>query len=182
MIRIILVAVASLAAVMAQPHAASAQDAKITRECVSGDCVNGSGQAKYFSDGALSVIWTGAFENGVPEGRGLMEEIDGATFEGTVSRGQPLDGKMIYSDGDTYVGTFKDGLFDGQGVYTFGPGDYAGDTFVGVFAVGLSEGRAPDDAAERAAVAASLACRKLGAQSAMPTTAEVERALAELKP
>lgn len=58
----------------------------------------------------------------------------------------------------------------------------AGDTFVGVFAVGLSEGRAPDDAAERAAVAASLACRKLGAQSAMPTAAEVERALAELKP
>ncbi|MEO9789493.1 MAG: ribokinase [Aurantimonas coralicida] len=58
----------------------------------------------------------------------------------------------------------------------------AGDTFVGVFAVGLSEGRAPDDAAERAAIAASLACRKLGAQSAMPTAAEVERALAELKP
>ena len=58
----------------------------------------------------------------------------------------------------------------------------AGDTFVGVFAAGLSEGRAADDAAERAAVAASLACRKLGAQSAMPTAAEVERALAELKP
>ncbi|MEF2552513.1 ribokinase [Aurantimonas sp. A2-1-M11] len=55
----------------------------------------------------------------------------------------------------------------------------AGDTFVGVFAVGLSEGREVGAAAERAAVAASLACRKLGAQSAMPTAVEVERAMAQ---
>lgn len=55
----------------------------------------------------------------------------------------------------------------------------AGDTFVGVFAACLSENCATAEAAERAVVAASLACRRVGAQSAMPTAAEIERALAD---
>lgn len=55
----------------------------------------------------------------------------------------------------------------------------AGDTFVGVFASGLAGGLATDAAARRAAIAASLACRKIGAQTAMPTAAEIDAALAE---
>ncbi|NDW05734.1 ribokinase [Jiella pacifica] len=54
----------------------------------------------------------------------------------------------------------------------------AGDTFVGVFASGLAEGLSVAEAARRAAVGASLACRKVGAQTAMPSRAEIEAALA----
>ena len=53
----------------------------------------------------------------------------------------------------------------------------AGDTFVGVFAAGLAEELEMATAAERAVVAASLACRRIGAQSAMPTRQEVEAAV-----
>lgn len=54
----------------------------------------------------------------------------------------------------------------------------AGDTFVGVFAAGLCNKLAAGQAAEQAVVAASLACRRVGAQSAMPTAAEIEQTLA----
>ncbi|ORE91099.1 ribokinase, partial [Aurantimonas sp. 22II-16-19i] len=51
------------------------------------------------------------------------------------------------------------------------------DTFVGVFAGALAGGASKADAARRAAVAASLACRNLGAQSAMPRAEEIDAAL-----
>jgi len=54
----------------------------------------------------------------------------------------------------------------------------AGDTFVGVLAVALSSGLSEAEAASRAAVAASLSCRKVGAQTAMPRAEEIEAALA----
>ncbi|MBP0614163.1 ribokinase [Jiella sp. KSK16Y-1] len=54
----------------------------------------------------------------------------------------------------------------------------AGDTFVGVFASALAGGMATAQAARRGAAAASLACRKMGAQTAMPTAAEIDAALA----
>ncbi|WAP67396.1 ribokinase [Jiella pelagia] len=54
----------------------------------------------------------------------------------------------------------------------------AGDTFVGVFASGLAGDLSIEAAARRAAVAASLACRKIGAQTAMPSAAEIDAALA----
>jgi ribokinase len=53
----------------------------------------------------------------------------------------------------------------------------AGDTFVGYLAAGLEAGLPLDQAMRRAAVAASLACLKPGAQPAIPTAAEVERAI-----
>jgi ribokinase len=54
----------------------------------------------------------------------------------------------------------------------------AGDTFGGVFAAGLSLGLDRRTALARAAVAGSLACTRLGAQAAMPTSAEIDAALA----
>lgn len=50
----------------------------------------------------------------------------------------------------------------------------AGDTFVGYFAAGLDAGLALEVAMRRAAVAASLACLKPGAQPAIPMAAEVD--------
>ena len=53
----------------------------------------------------------------------------------------------------------------------------AGDTFVGYLAAGLEAGLDLEAAMRRAAVAASLACLKPGAQPAIPTSSEVDRAL-----
>lgn len=54
----------------------------------------------------------------------------------------------------------------------------AGDTFVGYLAAGLDAGLDLEAAMGRAAVAASLACLKPGAQPAIPTAAEVDKAIA----
>ena len=53
----------------------------------------------------------------------------------------------------------------------------AGDTFVGYLAAGLERGLALAEAMRRAAVAASLACLKPGAQPSIPTAAEVDARL-----
>jgi ribokinase len=58
----------------------------------------------------------------------------------------------------------------------------AGDTFVGVVAAGLAEGLDLATAMERACLAASLSCLKLGAQAGMPRRDEIERALADKAP
>ncbi|MGI8329783.1 ribokinase [Actinomadura scrupuli] len=50
----------------------------------------------------------------------------------------------------------------------------AGDTFVAAFVVGLVEGRRPGDALQRACVAAALTVTREGAQTAMPTAAQVD--------
>ena len=49
----------------------------------------------------------------------------------------------------------------------------AGDTFCGYLAAGLDQGLDLEAAMQRAAVAASLACLKPGAQPAVPMLAEV---------
>jgi ribokinase len=53
----------------------------------------------------------------------------------------------------------------------------AGDTFVGYLAAGLDAGMPLEDSMRRAAVAASLACLKPGAQPAIPYAGEVAEAL-----
>lgn len=50
----------------------------------------------------------------------------------------------------------------------------AGDTFVAAFVVGLVEGRQPGDALQRACAAAALTVTREGAQTAMPTAAQVD--------
>ena len=52
----------------------------------------------------------------------------------------------------------------------------AGDAFAATLAVLLAEGMAPDRAAMHAARASTLACRRLGAQAALPTRAEIDAA------
>lgn len=52
----------------------------------------------------------------------------------------------------------------------------AGDTFCGYLAAGLDAGLALEEAMRRAALAASLACLKPGAQPAIPYAAEIEEA------
>ncbi len=56
----------------------------------------------------------------------------------------------------------------------------AGDAFVGVLAASLDLGHELGAALRRAAVAAGLACTRLGAQTSQPTAAEIEARLGEL--
>jgi ribokinase len=50
----------------------------------------------------------------------------------------------------------------------------AGDAFVGYLAAGVDVGMPLAEAARRAVVAGALACTGMGAQSAIPTAADVE--------
>ena len=54
----------------------------------------------------------------------------------------------------------------------------AGDTFCGVLAAALSQGQTLEQAMRQASAAAALACTRLGAQSSVPTAAEVAHLLA----
>jgi len=53
----------------------------------------------------------------------------------------------------------------------------AGDTFVGAFAAARDRGLSFAEAMRRGVVAGSLACAKPGAQTSMPTAAEIEEAI-----
>ena len=55
----------------------------------------------------------------------------------------------------------------------------AGDTFCGALTVALAESRKPEEALRFACGAATLAVTKLGAQTGIPTRAELEAFLAE---
>lgn len=57
----------------------------------------------------------------------------------------------------------------------------AGDAFAGAFAAALAEGLPPETALRHAAVAGSLACRKIGAQEALPSKRDIMAALPKLK-
>ena len=56
----------------------------------------------------------------------------------------------------------------------------AGDCFCGVLAATLQRGIALREALQRAVVAASLCCTRAGAQTSLPRSVEIDRALAEL--
>ena len=56
----------------------------------------------------------------------------------------------------------------------------AGDAFVGVLAAAIDRGQGPVAAVHRASVAAGLACLTPGAQTSLPTAAEIDRNLARL--
>ena len=58
----------------------------------------------------------------------------------------------------------------------------AGDTLNGALAAGLAAGLGLQEAARQAVVAASLAVTRPGAREGMPTAAELEAALAGLRP
>jgi ribokinase len=55
----------------------------------------------------------------------------------------------------------------------------AGDTFTGVLAAALAEGHGHTRALRFAVVAAGLACRRVGAQAAQPSRADIDRAMGD---
>lgn len=58
----------------------------------------------------------------------------------------------------------------------------AGDAFVGAFAAALAENEDPSTALAHGVVAGSLACTRIGAQTALPTAKEIKKKLRSLGP
>ena len=50
-------------------------------------------------------------------------------------------GSKTYPDGDKFVGEWKDGVRNGQGIFTFGKGKHEGDKFVGEYKDGVRNGQ-----------------------------------------
>ena len=50
-------------------------------------------------------------------------------------------GTFTYTNGDKYVGGWKDDKRHGQGTYTFGPGEFYGDVYVGEYKDGMYHGQ-----------------------------------------
>jgi predicted aspartyl protease len=48
---------------------------------------------------------------------------------------------LTYANGDKYVGGWRDDKQNGQGTYTYGPGEWSGDKFVGEFKDGKRNGQ-----------------------------------------
>lgn len=91
--------------------------------------------------------------------------------------GNPARGLVIVTSGSKEVVAYQDGEVVArcqpkkvEAVDTVG----AGDTFVGAFTVAYAGGASIQAAIERACAAGALSTLKLGAQSGMPTAAEVD--------
>lgn len=78
-------------------------------------------------------------------------------------------------------------VYDGQAVLNVSPLNIkpvdtvgAGDAYTGYFCAALDQGKDLETALKWASVAGSLACTQIGAQTALPRQADVERRLAEI--
>ncbi|NBO27070.1 MAG: carbohydrate kinase family protein, partial [Actinobacteria bacterium] len=92
--------------------------------------------------------------------------------------GKPNFGLVIVTAGANEVTAYKGGEVVAktqppkvEAIDTVG----AGDTFVGAFMVAYASGQSIAESLERACAASALSTLKLGAQSGMPTAAEVNQ-------
>jgi Uncharacterized protein conserved in bacteria len=75
----------------------------------------------------------------LPNGRGKITYIDGSTYEGYISMGNPqgTNGKMIYANGDVYIGGWNEDKYNGFGVLT----TKDGSSYEGNWKAGIMEGK-----------------------------------------
>ena len=69
--------------------------------------------------GLLSNIkaYTGGYKNGLYNGKGRLEFIDGSVYEGQFENNKMHGyGKVFFKDGSIYQGNFKNNLRDGTGI------------------------------------------------------------------
>jgi ribokinase len=120
-----------------------------------------------------SIVIANETEFELLTGAGL-DRLDAAMADWAKTQNQTV---IVTLGGDgaraaTPGGSFSVPAFKVEPVDTVG----AGDTFCGYLAAGLDRGLGLEEAMRRAAVAASLACLKPGAQPSVPVADEVERA------
>lgn len=97
-----------------------------------GEFING--EIKYGTLTITDAIYTGEFDNYVPNGSGTMVFKFGE-YSGDFEDGYMKKGTFIWTNGDKYIGEFKDNLFNGYGTYikadgTFKTGQWLNDEFV----------------------------------------------------
>lgn len=162
----------------------------VQQEIAPGSTIRALSMAK--DRGARSILNTAPFLSTTREAakRANIVVADETEFALLAGEG-PLEQKMdeyVAATGRTIIVTLgpegarakgPDGLSVSVPAHKITPVDTvgAGDTFVGYFAAGLDAGLTLDVAMRRAAVAASLACLKPGAQPAIPMSAEVDAVL-----
>ncbi|MEO8683303.1 MAG: ribokinase [Devosia sp.] len=120
-----------------------------------------------------SILVANETEFALLSGRGI-DELDAAMSEWAARHDQTV---IVTLGGDGARAATKSGLIR-VAALPITPIDTvgAGDTFCGYLAAGLDAGLDLKAAMKRAAVAASLACLKPGAQPAIPLAAEVDKA------
>ena len=74
-------------------------------------------------------LYKGEVDNGVPNGLGILYDLDGSKYVGSWKNGKKnRQGTFTYPNGEKYVGEFKDGKEHGQGTLTFPDGGkYVGE-------------------------------------------------------
>jgi len=102
-------------------------------QCVSGDCVNGSGTMKY----STGHTYTGEFKNGLRHGKAVMHMPGGRILEGTWQNNEIIEGTLTFHDGTRYEGQWKFREREGRGVLTFSDGR----TYIGDFRSGQRHGQ-----------------------------------------
>ncbi len=102
-------------------------------QCISGNCTNGTGTYIITPE----IIYTGSFNNSLPDGKGFFFNSSFKIYEGEVKNGlYHGKGTLYYANGSVYVGTFKNGLREGMGEYRT-----LKETFKGNFHLNALDGR-----------------------------------------
>ena len=82
------------------------------------------------------IKYEGETSNGIPNGYGYMIFTNGDTFEGDFKNGEYVKGRYVFKSGSIYDGSFKDEKLNGVGDYKFSNGD----SYIGNFKNGLKHG------------------------------------------
>lgn len=77
------------------------------------------------------------FLYGISPKEKVIKFQDGSVYRGTTENGKLVSGVLKFKNGDTYNGSFKDGHFEGKGVYR----SHEGWTFEGNFHKGVANGK-----------------------------------------
>jgi len=90
-------------------------------------------------------VWYFGIRNGLndwydekQEGVKSEDNKDVSKYSGEFKHGQ---GAFTWSDGTKYVGSWKDGMMNGQGTMTFGRGKHEGDKYIGEWKDGRQNGQ-----------------------------------------
>lgn len=82
----------------------------------------------------IGCIWL-TFFYGSGQKSSVVKFQDGTVYRGTTEDGKLISGVLYLKNGDTYTGSFKDGHFEGRGVYK----SHEGWSFKGNFHRGVAQ-------------------------------------------
>ncbi len=92
----------------------TASSEKLMAECISGNCVEGTG-TKIYPSGSKYI---GEFKEGKEHGKGTLYFFNGSSYEGEFRNGKfHGTGKIRYSNGNEYRGQFLQGRITGKGEF-----------------------------------------------------------------